>query len=337
MNIILPLYYECLAPRHRWIGCVTGQGFSTAIGALFPVLAAMLVFDGEKGSWRLVLCLSTLPFLLFIILGTAFLTESPRYLVSIGKHAEAIKLLRNSAIKNGKKLPEKLVLIAERDSEKAEGASFVETIKIALNDFQIIRSLLCIVMIGTATRYISYGMAFIRTELLFTEGAYDNYCAAGANKELKKYLLDTSDYIAMAVAALVETLIVFPIYFFVRHEIPLKPGAAVSLGVAALLTSLLYLCPPVMVALLLVVAAKIVKQGANSAMFLQMAGLYPTRVRTTLFGIGTFVMYMTIPASPYLIQVLSKHSQHLVTTVSLAFILTGFMGAILLPSKIYSN
>jgi MFS family permease len=69
----------------------------------------------EEGSWRAFVMLCALPSAVSTVLGIWFVPESPRWLLTRGKHEKSLQILRHAAAKNGKDpyltFPEKVRLV----------------------------------------------------------------------------------------------------------------------------------------------------------------------------------------------------------------------------------
>ena len=267
-----------------------------------------------------------------------WLVESPRYLVSVGRTNEAEKVLRRIARMNNRELPKKLILVPENEigATTEKEATYLDAVKILLSESKIITSFVCILLLGLASRYVIYGMAFVKTELIFMDAeSKSDYCHAA--EERNSYELETKDYIMMLAIQSTDFLAAFVMFIVLIYEWSLKFSALLCYGISIILICGLYLCPSLYVALALVGASKMLIQGPNILMWIRLSGLFPTKIRTSLFGICTFLMYLVLPITPYLVQTLSKHSQHYVTSVTAGFLILGFISGLILPWRIYAN
>ena len=337
---MFPYYYEFLPPKQRYIGFISA-GYGFVFGCLFPtVLAAILFNSDDKMLWRYFVLATASPFLIFLPLAFFFLQESPRYLVCTGKKEDAEKEIRQIARYNKKELPDKFDIVpeVEKGSEE-EKPSLKEVLISFLKDSQVRRTTICILFLGMATRYVIYGMAFVNTEIVYLDANSDNdYCTGTTEASEKyKYQLKSDDYLVMLLTQAPELFWPLLALVYLKTEASLKVSSLISFGIAFFAISWLYLCPDLYIALSLVSVMKMTVSALTIVMWYNLSGLLPTKVRTSLFGVCTFLMYIILPGTPFIVQVLSKHSQHLVTSVSLGFLAMGLLAAVCLPSKVYSN
>jgi putative MFS transporter len=120
---------EFVPTSHRGTNLLTIQYFWTGGTLLVPVLAyfSLSEGDGSHGNgWRIFVLLCGLPCLASTILGLLYVPESPRWLMTKGKHGKALKILRLAAKRNGKDpmelFPENTQLVD--DEEVDENSSF---------------------------------------------------------------------------------------------------------------------------------------------------------------------------------------------------------------------
>lgn len=93
------------------------------IGVLLVVLCAYLTLGNgeENGNWRLFVILCSIPCLLSIFIGCAFVPESPRWLCTQGRTEEALDIIRYAAKTNGLDpdilYPSEMQLVDEEEEE----------------------------------------------------------------------------------------------------------------------------------------------------------------------------------------------------------------------------
>ena len=341
VNLLLPYAYELLPINLQWIGFFVILSVSQVIGGIYTNLSAFTLFTGNhqmESSWRLYLVAIIIPLLMFIILAIFLLDESPRFLMSKNKPEEAIQILRKMAMRNNVNLPKNLTLVQEKElaSHNCEKETFLEKCRTIIDSWHILSSLLCIVAIGISLRFINYGLPYLRTELIFMSGQTNaSYCSA---THAKTYELQREDYIEMLCFQLLSDL-AGPVggLILMKTQVSLKWIALPSFSVILCTLAFLYTCPEVWVALAIISLIQSLSWVTHAKMWLDLAGVLPTNVRSSLFGFCTFLMYLPMPVTPYLIQVLSKTSHHFVTTVCIAFVSCGLLGSILMPAEIYAN
>ena len=101
---------EFVPTAHRGTDLLAIEYFWTAGTLLVPILA---YFSLSEGNWRLFVALCALPCLLSTLLGVLFVPESPRWLLSQGRHDEAVKILQAAAKINKVALPDDLYIKEE--------------------------------------------------------------------------------------------------------------------------------------------------------------------------------------------------------------------------------
>ncbi|MGK3751624.1 MAG: MFS family permease [Bacillariaceae sp.] len=86
-------------------------------------------FDSEEVSWRAFVALCALPSIVSTVLGVLLVPESPRWLLTRGKHDQALRILRQAAAKNGRDpllaFPERTRLV-DTDSSRFTGSDINE-------------------------------------------------------------------------------------------------------------------------------------------------------------------------------------------------------------------
>lgn len=101
------------------------------IGTLLTPVAAYYTIGvgGEEGTdvhaWRWFVVLCAIPCLLSTVVGIIWVPESPRWLLSVGKHDEALAILRQAAACNGKDpdvlFPQGTRLVSDDEEANGEG------------------------------------------------------------------------------------------------------------------------------------------------------------------------------------------------------------------------
>ncbi|XP_063717621.1 synaptic vesicle 2-related protein-like [Symsagittifera roscoffensis] len=342
VNLLMPYSYEVLSTKHQWLGFTVIYNVSSAIGNATPIIAALVFLTGETSSysWKLYFLSMTVPVLIFMLIALLFLHESPRFLISKGKTEASAKVLRKIAGTKNNRLPESFTLVPEIEmasrKDQDNGLTLMQKYKLVFRNRQILLSLICIVAMGIAARFIFYGMNFVKTELVFMQGqSGSNYCASSLKNT---YNLEIENYLQLLYYQIVSDAVgIVGSIFVLKLNFSLKKVTMTCFTFCIILTAVLYFCPPSWMALGIFSLIQILGISINIKMWLSLSGLLPTNIRSSLFGLCSFLMCLPLPIGPYFIQVLSKVSQHLVTSVCMAFMACGFMGSVLVPKKIYAN
>jgi putative MFS transporter len=115
---------EFVPASHRGTNLLAIEYFWTAGTLMVPVLAYFSLSEGDdahENGWRIFVLLCGLPCLASTVLGIFYVPESPRWLMTKGKHGKALGILRLAAARNGKDpmelFPENTHLV---DDEAAE-------------------------------------------------------------------------------------------------------------------------------------------------------------------------------------------------------------------------
>ena len=334
--MVIPFYYEFLAPNDRIYGFVSGCGVGAAAGRLLPVLLAFPFFlDDEAGTWRFYLVSLATPGIILITLALLFLEESPRFLLNKGKHDETRDLLQRMANKNGRKIPEDLELIPDYESGDSQlEKTFWEKTKNVFRDRRMLHAFLCILAMASVSRFLSNSQVFVKTEILFKEGEVDKYCTGTTSND---YLLQKDDYLLLLYYQLSDLVIITGLYLVLKFDISSQISNMVAFGISFASTALLVICPKLNVALFLNIVLMVSVAIPSFKYFIDLSAMLPTKIRNSLFGITNFISYLLLPFAPFVTQYLSKISQDWVTGVTLAFTVIGFVAAFLTPRKIYQN
>jgi putative MFS transporter len=96
---------EFVPASHRGTNLLAIEYFWTAGTLMVPVLAYFSLSEGDdahENGWRIFVLLCGLPCLASTVLGLFYVPESPRWLMTKGKHGKALGILRLAAQKNGK-------------------------------------------------------------------------------------------------------------------------------------------------------------------------------------------------------------------------------------------
>jgi len=117
---------EFVPSSERGTSLLKIEYFWTGGTLLVPVLAYFSLSEGDDSTpngWRLFVVLCGLPCLVSTLLGIVYVPESPRWLMTKGKHGKALGILRDAARRNGKNpmelFPEHARLVDDGEKEGA--------------------------------------------------------------------------------------------------------------------------------------------------------------------------------------------------------------------------
>ena len=280
----------------------------------------------------------SIPIVIHVFLVVLLMPETPRYLLSKGKTSDALEVLKNMARKNGQSLPENFTLIPDEElaSTSSEELSFTAKLKTAWTNSHIRRSLIGIVLVGTAIRFFLSAINFVKTELIYLYGETNSQYCEGVTK--RTYLLDGRDYLLLLACQVTSDLISCTTLIFQNKlNCNLKILGLISYGICIVMFSFFFLCPNAWVAVVIISVGQIFNYNLVVNLMLSLSGLLPTNIRSTMSGICFFIMYLPLPLMPFAIQTLAKVSVHYVTSLCLGFSGLGLIGSIILPAQIYAN
>ena len=258
-----------------------------------------------------------------------------------GKITESKRVLRKIAARNEKQLPETFALVDTveigdvKPSSKTEDFSFWDYVIETMLDRAILRGFLCFLAMGLAAKFALLGTSFVKTEFIFKQGGDGSYCEYSGEND--RHYLKTEDYLKLLMSSTIEFLSILLIIPLLLCEVSVRNTNLAAYGVSWITTLFLYFCPQLILALVIITIENIAITAASLIQLIGLSGILPTKVRATLFGLANFIMYLTLPATPYLTQHLAKWSQYYFTSVNLAFMTLGFIGALLIPRKLVVN
>ena len=327
--------------KYTWAGVFISIYGGEAAGKLIPYILGVIMFSGndKENIWHFLVAILSVPSVLFIILALLFMDESPTYLWSKDKKNQATEILaKMSSNENIKNWSDKFFVHKRIDLSKTKDGkiSSLEKLKFLLENGPVMRSLICVTVIGCSVKYTTFGLSYIATELLFLSGQTDsNYCSGS---ERRTYFLDSSDYLVLS-AFVISAFCVKVLAMIVakKFDMGLKISGAVCLGVSLCLATCLYACPEYWVALIIygLIDASSAVVELNYIMFV--AKIVPANIRSSIYGFMKFFMYLPLPVTPYLIQVLAKESQHYLTTTTVLFIAISLIAVLMIPNNIQSS
>ena len=335
VSCLHPHLCEVIPRKFIWIGLLLS--FMGEIpGKTTPYLMGLALFSGDyhQNWWRFYVLALCVPALIFILLALSFLHESPKLLLSRGKEGDAREVLNKMAkINNRAKIPETAILELDRDLDLKtdSGVGYFDTLTKVVSNRTILRSLVCVVMIGFVTSFTVSDLGYIATELVFLRGQTNaDYCVG---TKQNNYLLRDSDYLSLSFFTSISTLFKFSLNIPANLiNADFKKASIVSMSFSFVIATCLFTCPPIWIALFIYSLIDSLSMFLDVNYSIYLSRILPTNLRSSLYGTVYFLMSLPLIATPYLIQVLSKESVHYVTTVTLSFVFVGLLGALFLPS-----
>ena len=331
---------EFLPSEYVWIGSLIGEQIAgLTLGTSFPIIAGYFFLTDKNTSWKYFLLFVSVPIIISILLTTFFLHETPEFLQSRGKKDAALKVIERIAEQNHKSLPKNLKLCLKQDCYKHLSQNSSETGQNAEPYFKLLLSIfknwsfmgycILLVLISVAGKVVNDVFTYILNDIFFVQGQADDYCHG---TRLKSYYLSESDYIKLLIAQLVSVFTVIVIIPVQKFKISLKVQSLVCLSISVVLISLLYTCPRVNDALVILSILRALMQIVRISSLVALVQLdVPVRVRGVFFAICISLRNSFVPVYAFLEQLLSKESQHYVTTITLIMILVSLLAALLLP------
>ncbi|XP_066918950.1 synaptic vesicle 2-related protein-like isoform X2 [Clytia hemisphaerica] len=294
--------------------------FFWALGSVFAAAIAIGVIEHLKWRWYLVII--TLPMFFFLFTGF-WLPESPRYLMTVGKTDQVMKLLKKMAAENGKTLPEGTLMKQEINTRRGRPIDLFQP--------EWIRTTLLLFVIWFTSAFTYYGIVLLTTEMFQTEiDGCNPY-----NKHEKQALggchhLTNKDYTDFMLTTLAEfpglLLAIFLIEYFGR-----KKTLAILFGSAAVSFCLLAICSGRTMSVIFVFAVRGFVTGSFQVAYVYTPEVLPTNVRAV--GLGSCSTFARIGAmtTPFVAQVLIHVSFYLVVGVYATLISLCVVAALFLP------
>ena len=281
------------------------------------------------------------PLILFLLLAVFFLEETPDYLLSKGREADAIKVVNKIAKLNKKSLPEDFKLLRtqtpcedkDRPFEQSTNEkSYIQLFFLTMRTGNILKVFVLIILIGAAGKMINDALNFVLADILFIQGQSNDYCS-GAHS--KSYYISKSDYLKLFISQLTSVITVFVSIPVMKFATSLKVQSLFCFSLCVVLIIWLYFCPNVYVVLAILSVVRIAMQLINISAVLALLQLeVPARVRGLIVGLGQSLRNTFLPLYAFFTQALSKESQHFVTSLTLSIMVVGFVSAVLIPKNI---
>ena len=277
-----------------------------------------------------------------ILMSALLLEETPEFLLSKGREAEAAEVIKKISKLNSRVLPSNFKL--QPDSRKfgqtpenlyindEKQQSYCYLLFSVMKNRKIMKSFVTIIFIGAAAKLISDGLNYILTDLVFLQGQSGDYCHGS---DLKTYYVTKSDYVKLLVAQIAGVITLFVSFPILKLKISLKYQSLFCFSLSVILVSFLYFCPDIYIVFALMTVMRVAMQIINISSTLALIQLnVPTRVRGLIVGSGQVLRNSLLPINIFFTQALSKKSQHYVTSLTLFALLLGLAAAVFVPQNI---
>ena len=279
--------------------------------------------------------------LLAALLVVLFIEETPEFLLSKGREAEAVKAIEKISKLNAKELPKNFELEKFRTQTKTDRnfkeneenqKSYWKLFCSVMTDWAILKLFIPIVVIGTGAKIVTDGLSYILTDLLFLEGQSGDYCSGS---EEQNYYITKSDYLKLMGVQIASVVTIFVSFPVLKLKISLKYQSLFCFSLSVILLSSLYFCPDIYIVFTFLSILRVTMQLMNISSTLALIQLeVSARVRGLVVGLGLVLRNLMLPINTFFNQSLSKKSQHYVTSFTLFVMVLGLISAVLIPKKI---
>ena len=292
---------EMLPLRHRGRAVIMLALF-WAVGSVFVASLALAIIDLWK--WRTFLLIVSSPLVIFLM-GSYWIPESPRYLLSTGQISECKSVLEKIAKWNGKMLP---------DGDLTGGVPLKQnrTPLLSLFSKPLYRTTIALLILWFSLTYSYYGVVLLTTSMLQTDinGCHPHatsnmtYHPEGCKRLSAK---DYRDVITTTVAEFPGTLIAYVLI----NGIGRRKAILAQLLISTLSFVLLSVCSSRMISTILVFTARGLLSGCAQTTYVYSAEVFPTNVRAVGVGLGSTIGRIGAMVTPFAAQVLIYESFYL--------------------------
>eukprot|EP01119_Soliformovum_irregulare_P018391 TRINITY_DN5623_c0_g1_i1.p1 TRINITY_DN5623_c0_g1~~TRINITY_DN5623_c0_g1_i1.p1 ORF type:complete len:485 (-),score=106.20 TRINITY_DN5623_c0_g1_i1:41-1327(-) len=278
--VCFSLFAEFLPAKNRGVPLILFELFWT-VGTMAEAGMAWGVIPTL--GWRWLLGLSTIP--LFILIGFyPWMPESPRYLLTRGKHSEAVRELEKLCRVNGRQLPSGNLEPPPPVSTKWKIGELLSP------NLRTLTLLLWVIWFANSFNY--YGL------VLYTPNFFSSEVPADPNQVyLDIFITTTAELPGLLIAGLMI------------EKIGRKWTQSIQFGLCSLFTLLLIVEVDKWTALVFASGARLFIMGAYSTTYVYTPEVYPTSVRTTGLGTCSAVAKMASVGTPYIANVLQVYEK----------------------------
>lgn len=294
--VCLSWFLEFIPASNRGMWMVVISIFWT-LGTIFEAALAWIVMP--RLNWRWLLALSSVPsFAVLLLYG--FAPETPKYLCTAGKMADATHILEKIAQRNGTNLPSGMlvsdgtalpdeeVIIPEHIPLLSSTVNKTTEVKSGSSSFlmllssNLIRTTLLLWFLFFGNSFIYYGVVLLTSEL------NSEQAGCGSTLLLLEYAQDANLYINVFITSLAE----LP-GLLLSAVIVDRVGRKISMAIMSILT-FIFLLPllihqPVTSTTVLLFGARMFANGTFAVASVYAPEVYPTSLRATGAGIASAV------------------------------------------------
>jgi MFS transporter, putative metabolite:H+ symporter len=280
---------------------LVGLGLSWQFGQYFVIFLAWVILgtvgDANDGrtlyAWKIFVSVAAIPTVLALVVGWWTVPESPRWLLSQGRHDEAVRILRQVAEKNGKKglelFPDHVRLTEGKEQETNDIRELFKPAyrKITLSIFAI----------WAVNSFVYYGIVD-RTTL---DASNDEVVTD--NESVQTSVVYSFDYLPIVIGVTLELIGgILPLFLVDRYG--RNKVQHIFNGIGALLLVGYSFVPSTGPAdLVLLSTARLTNQAVYVVMVAQVTEVFPTAIRTTSHGAAFLAGSLGGVAGPYLAQI----------------------------------
>jgi MFS family permease len=311
-GLYLPINYlaEVLPASYRGIG-VSIVGFFWAIGNVYVAGFAWILLPSHSADgWRSLSLICMIPSAIALIM-CMFFPESPRWLLSAGREAEAIAEVKNMATRSNKpNIGEFTLELPPTQDKDASLLDLLSTKFISLN--------LRVWTIWFCIGFCYYGIVLFISRIFVENDKDDDGDVDNAEKNRCSF-----KFLSMFISSLAEVpaalMPMFMLGVFARNTLQ-----ALYCSLAAVSCILLGAVPGITGKTLFAFCGRALLRSAFNVAIIAVTELYPTHIRSFSGAVAVFISRVGAFLSPYLVQ---NESIGIMNVCIVLTVMSGVMGA----------
>ncbi|ESO01017.1 hypothetical protein HELRODRAFT_82229 [Helobdella robusta] len=289
------LLCEYLPSKYR-AKILTMYNIMWSSGALFEIFMAYLIIPTL--GWRVLVIVSALPSLI-TLLTIWTLPESARYLLSLGKTKEVLKVLEYIAKSNGSQVPRGTLIY----NKKLVRGSFKD-----LFNKEYFRTTVQLMIVWFGVAFVYYGVILSQSEILEMGGVCGEWKSKQEGCKCSRH--HWSDYVSMIVATFGE-FVVLPLNFLMVDKIGRRMTIASNFLIAGIFYLLVQICANVTLLTALMFGVRTFITGVFNTIYIYTGEVFPTTVRSFALGSCSAMGRIGCMITPFIAQVLMGFSLQL--------------------------